>query len=592
MTSRFQGRLMSVNVGLPRDIPWRGRIIHTGIFKEPVMGRRRVTRLNIEGDGQGDREGHGGEQRAVFVYQTDSYNYWADTLNRRDLVPGHFGENFTVSGLSDEEVCIGDRYQIGNALFEVSQPRVTCYRIGIRMDHPEMAALLTGSGRPGFYFRVLEEGEVEAGDEIELVAKGPQCMSVTEINALLYSSHHPKVELERALQIEALSPGWRWSFDALLKAQDAKQGGHGNAGLAPEAAASAAAPGFQAMQIARITQECEDVLSFELVPADGKKLTLPTPGQHVILQLRPASEGKPLFRSYSLSGHPSDSAYRISVKIEPHGAAGGYLSTDVRPGDRIDVSHPRGRFILQPGEEPIVLLSAGIGATPVLAMLHDLANNRSSRPVWWLHVARNRAFHAFGPEVRQLLSNLVHGRSWIWFSRPSAKDRLGTDFDARGRPSVDAFSTLGVPREADFYLCGPRGFIDDLTTSLASWGVASNCIHSELFASGPALTPGIVETTVRAPHQPEGPIGNGPTVSFVRSGLTVRWREDDQNLLDLAEACDVPVRWSCRTGVCHNCESGLISGSVTNRPEPLDPPADGNVLICCAKPNENVVIDL
>ena len=179
------GRLLSVNVGLPRDVTWQGRTVHTAIWKTPVEGRRMVRRLNIEGDGQGDLAGHGGERRAVFVYQMDSYRYWQNQLGRNDFAYGQFGENFTVDGLPDAEVCIGDRYRIGGALFEVTQPRVTCYRVGIRMNEPDMPALLVKHGRPGFYFRVLDEGEVEAGDEITRVACGPERMSVFEINALL-----------------------------------------------------------------------------------------------------------------------------------------------------------------------------------------------------------------------------------------------------------------------------------------------------------------------------------------------------------------------------------------------------------------------
>ena len=185
-------RLLSVNVGLPRDVAWAGKTVHTAVWKEPVRGRRMARRLNIDGDGQGDLAGHGGEHRAVFVYQIDSYRYWQSELRRNDFTHGQFGENFTVDGLSDQEVCIGDRYQVGSALFEVTQPRVTCYRIGIRMNEPQMAALLVARGRPGFYFRVLKEGEVEADDEIVQVAAGPERMTVFEVNALLYLSF-PKI---------------------------------------------------------------------------------------------------------------------------------------------------------------------------------------------------------------------------------------------------------------------------------------------------------------------------------------------------------------------------------------------------------------
>src|SRR5947199_9070130 len=200
-------RLLSVNVGLPRDIEWQGKTVHTAVWKTPVQGRRMVRRLNIDGDGQGDLAGHGGEHRAVFVYQIDSYHYWQSQLARNDFVYGQFGENFTVDGLSDQEVCIGDRYRIGGAIFEVTQPRVTCYRVGIRMDEPRMPALLVSHGRPGVYLRVLGEGEVEAGGQIVQVAAGPERMTVFEINATLYMHGHPRNELQRAQRIPAVSPG-------------------------------------------------------------------------------------------------------------------------------------------------------------------------------------------------------------------------------------------------------------------------------------------------------------------------------------------------------------------------------------------------
>src|SRR3982751_4002189 len=191
-------RLLSVNVGLPRDISWQGRIVHTAIWKDPLRGPCRVRRLNVDGDGQGDPAGHGGEQRAVFVYQIESYRFWQGQLGRGDFDYGQFGENFTVEGLADENVCIGDRYRIGHALFEVTQPRVTCYRVGIRMNEPRMAALLVTHDRPGFYFRVIEEGEVEAGDEIVPVSAGEQRMTVSQIDALLYLPGPARGDIERA----------------------------------------------------------------------------------------------------------------------------------------------------------------------------------------------------------------------------------------------------------------------------------------------------------------------------------------------------------------------------------------------------------
>jgi len=585
-------RLLSVNVGLPRDVAWKGRTVHTAIWKDPVAGRCRVGRLNLDGDGQADLSGHGGEQRAVFVYQIESYRHWQEQLKRSDFVHGQFGENFTIEGLPDDAVCIGDRYEIGSALFEVTQPRVTCYRVGIRTNEPRMPALLTSSGRPGFYFRVLQEGEVGAGDEIVKVGEAKERMTVAETNALLYSPNHPRDRLERALRIEALSPGWRSSFEALLQSQRTGAAS-GNAGLAPAGAAHPVAPGFRRLAVTAIDHESADVLSLTLQSADGRALQTALPGQYVVLRLQRNAGSTPLFRSYSLSGALSTDRYRISVKIEPDGAAGTYLRDHVRVGDALDVSAPRGSFILQSGERPVVLLSAGIGATPVLAMLHALSAARSTRQVLWLHAVRDRQHHPFGAEVRRLILTLTRGRSHVCYSRPGSRDRTGEDFDATGRLSALVFDEVGFPRDADAYLCGPTRFMADMKEVLATLGVPQDRIHVEIFNGSESMTPAVVGGTPRPPHLPKDAADSGPLVSFARSGITAHWKASAyESILELAEACDVPVRWSCRTGVCHNCETGLVSGAVVYGPEPLDKPADGNVLVCCSRPVRDIVIDL
>ena len=275
------GALLSVNVGKPKEVPWQGKTVFTGVFKHPVAGARRVRKLNVDGDGQGDLAGHGGEQRAVFVYQLDSYRYWERELGRDDFVYGQFGENFTIDGLSDNEVCIGDRYRIGSALFEVTQPRVTCYRVGIRMNDPRIPALLVSHHRPGFYFRVLEEGDVEAGDEILQVASGPERLTVAETDALLYLPGHPRQELLRALRVPALSPGWQASLRALL---DGEPGG-GNAGLTT-ASPPPAWPGFRRLTVTAIERESDAVISIQLDDPDGAPLPAARPGQYLTLRIQ------------------------------------------------------------------------------------------------------------------------------------------------------------------------------------------------------------------------------------------------------------------------------------------------------------------
>ena len=308
------GTLVSVNVGMPKNVPWQGKNVYTGVFKDPVSGHRRVGKLNIEGDGQGDRAGHGGEQRAVFVYQIDSYRYWERELGRNDFVYGQFGENFTVEGLGDDEVCIGDRYQIGTATFEVTQPRVTCYRVGIRMNDPRIPALLVSHHRPGFYFRVLEEGEVQAGDEIIKLASGPEQMPVAEADALLYLPGHPRQQLLRALRIPALSPGWQASFQALLE----EEPGSGNAGLAVTSPPPAW-PGFRQLTVTAITRESDSVISIRLEDRTGAALPAARPGQYLTVRVQPDKQQRSVLRNYSLSGPPDAGYYRIAVKRERRG---------------------------------------------------------------------------------------------------------------------------------------------------------------------------------------------------------------------------------------------------------------------------------
>jgi ferredoxin-NADP reductase/MOSC domain-containing protein YiiM len=581
------GKLLSVNVGMPKNVPWHGKNVYTGVFKDPVTGHRRVGKLNIEGDGQGDRAGHGGEQRAAFVYQIDSYRYWERELGRNDFVYGQFGENFTVEGLGDDEVCIGDRYQIGTATFEVTQPRVTCYRVGIRMDDPRIPALLVSHHRPGFYFRVLEEGEVEAGDEIIKLAAGPEQMPVAEADALLYLPGHPRQQLLRALRIPALSPGWQASFQALLE----EEPGSGNAGLAATSPPPAW-PGFRELIVTSITTESESVTSIRLDDPNGAPLPAARPGQYLTLRVQPDKQQRSVLRNYSLSGPPDAGYYRITVKREHDGVASGYLHTRLAVGDHLDIAAPRGTFILDGTPAPVLLISAGIGATPVLAMLQALAEEHSDREIWWLHGARNRREQSFAVEARSLLASLPNGRARVYYSRPDPDDVKGRDFDSTGRLTGSVLAELAPPRDAEGYLCGPTPFMDEISAGLAALGIEASRIHTEPFGPAPALTPGIAATPARTPHPPTGQPGNGPTIEFARSNLAIPWSGDYSSLLELAEACDVPVRWSCRTGVCHTCETTLIAGDLDYNPDPVEPPADGSALICCSQPHGDAVLDL
>jgi len=577
--------LLSVNVGMPKNVEWQGQTVYTGIWKQAVTGAAMVRRLNIDGDGQGDTNGHGGEQRAVMVYQIESYRHWEEHFGRNDFTYGQFGENLTVDGMADDEVCIGDRYRIGEAEFEVTQPRVTCYRVGLRMGEPDMPALLVSHHRPGFYMRVITEGHIQAGDRIVKSRSGPGELSVADTDALLYLPNRDTAKLHVALQIPALSPGWQGSFRDLLTAGDNAS----PAGAAPPLP-EPAWPGFRPLQVTRIVAESATVSSIYLAADDGSALPDSLGGQYVTLRIPGAGEPAPV-RSYSLSSAPGSATYRISVKHEPHGLASTYLTGTLKPGDTVAAAAPRGEFVLSDSADPVVFISAGIGITPVLSILHQLAAAGSDRDVWWIHGARGPREHPLAAEAHDLIAALPSAREFLFYSAATAAE-CERDHAMAGRLSADALAGLRLPAGAVAYVCGPESFMADMQTALGAVGIDSAQIHTELFGALAALNPGLVGHDRPAPHQPPGPAGTGPMVTFARSGISTPFRDDKRSVLELADACDVPTRWSCRTGVCHTCITPLLAGTVSYSPTPLDPPADGQTLICCAQPTADIVLDM
>ncbi len=347
--------LLSVNVGMPHNVPWQGKTVYTGVWKHPMAGPAMARRLNIDGDGQGDTNGHGGEQRAVLVYQIQSYQHWQQHFGRDDFGYGQFGENLTVDGLPDDEVCIGDRCRIGEAEFEVSQPRVTCYRV----------------------------------------------------------------------RIPALSPGWQESFRDLAAADAA------SIATAPPARTVPVWPGFRALRVTKVVPETTTVSSIYFTATDGNALPAARAGQYLTLRITGAGQPAPV-RSYSLSSPPGASSYRISVKQEPHGAASSYLTGRLEPGAILDAAAPRGDFVLDAGAGPVLLISAGIGVTPVLAMLHELAAARSERDIWSLHGARGPREHPLAAEAGALLASLPHACEHVFYSAATPRS-AGT-----ARPPPDA----------------------------------------------------------------------------------------------------------------------------------------------------------
>jgi ferredoxin-NADP reductase len=489
----------------------------------------------------------------------------------------------TVEGLPDNEVCIGDRFLIGTVILEVTQPRVTCYKVAFSIGVPEMPALLVSRKRPGFYCRVICEGDMEAGDEIVKLSGGTGGMTVVEVDGLLYSNAHPAERLRRVLEIDALSAGWRSSFQALYQA--AVLGTvSGNAGLAPPAMLSAW-QGFVPFTVAKIIDESEGVRSFQLSPADGRRLPGFVAGQHIVVKI-PVPGGTPLIRMYSLCGPVNEISYRIGVKAETNGVGSDYMH-HLRVGDRLEISAPRGVFGLAQNTRPLVLMGAGIGITPLLAMLYAVAAGGSHREVWWIYTTQDKGHYPFREEVRQISSRIANFRGQTSFTRPQAEDIPGQDFDASGRLTPEKLKQLHLPVDGDYYLCGPPAFMIGVSEALRSLGVPGSAIKQEAFGNLALAVDG-----KKPPHVPEGSPGEGPLVAFAKSGISFKWHPRFTSLLEAAEACDVPVNWSCRAGVCHRCETTIFSGEVTYISDPLDQPTGGNVLICCSIPRTDVQLDL
>jgi ferredoxin-NADP reductase/MOSC domain-containing protein YiiM/ferredoxin len=579
--------LVSVNVGMPKDVDWHGKTVHTGIWKHPVHGPRMVRRLNIDGDGQGDTAGHGGEQRVVPVYQLDSYAYWKSHLGRDDFVYGQFGENLTVDGLLDDEVCIGDRYRIGEAEFEVTQPRVTCYRVGIRLNQADMPNLLVGHHRPGFYLRVIAEGHIEAGDQIVKTATGRHHITIAATNALLYLPDRDLDLMRKALDIPALSPGWQGSFRDLVAAADSATDRPAPTAPPP---ATRGWPGFRPLRVARVVEESDTIASIYLAADDGQPLPAARGGQYLALRVPGVAQPAPV-RSYSLSSAPGAGTYRLSIKREDHGLVSNYLHTKLHVGAVLDAAAPRGAFVLNDSDSPVLLISAGVGVTPVLAMLHQLAAQHSQREVWWIHGSREPREHALAAEAHQLLTSLPHAHEHVYYSA-AAPPLVAAAHATSGRLSAEAITALDPPPDAHAYLCGPSGFMTDVQSALNAAGIDPRNIHIEIFGALSAINPGITNPSAVTPHLPPGQPGSGPTITFARSDLSVPFDTAVASVLEMAELCDVPTRWACRTGVCHTCATQLLSGEVTYSPEPLERPVAGEALICCSRPATDLVLDM
>jgi ferredoxin-NADP reductase len=363
---------------------------------------------------------------------------------------------------------------------------------------------------------------------------------------------------------------------------------------------------YRNYRVARVEPESTTITSFYLEPEDGGRIPCHEPGQFLPLELHRPGSGEPIRRTYTISTAPNGSHYRLSIKRElapepdlPPGLASNYFHDHIRVGSVLRAMSPRGKFTL--GDEsvrPLVMLSGGVGLTPMVSMLEQLVSNDDKcgclREIWFIHGARNGAEHAFAEHVRALADRCNLIRLHFQYSRPAPSDKLGRDYDGIGHVDIGLVKSLLPFDDYDFYLCGPPPFMRANYEGLKSLNVSDVRIHYEFFGEGASLCREAPSFEVAAPLD-----ANPVAVRFTRSGITTVWEPAKGTLLDLAESEGLTPAYSCRSGICQTCSTGIVSGTVDYLDPPMAPPKPGEALICCSYPRrgaegeeEAVLLDL
>jgi ferredoxin-NADP reductase/MOSC domain-containing protein YiiM len=582
-------KLISINVSMPKTVYHQGRLVNTGIFNEPVAGRVMVRKLNVDGDGQADLKVHGGVYKAVYIYDIENIRYWRKVLGRNDIGYGHFGENFTVEGMPDDRIHIGDVFRIGGVLLEATQPRVPCFKLEIKMDLPGFSQKFLASGRLGFYCRVIQEGEVEAGDSIERIQVGPEKITVQEFARLYYFDTRNLEKIRRILRIPSLPPGWSRAFGKLLDTAGKK----GKKRKTLERAWQ----GFRPFIVSQKVPESQSMTSFYLMPEDREPLPPYMPGQFLTFKLNIPGIRRSVIRTYTLSDCPCHTEYyRITVKREPQPedpeiiSVSNYFHDIIEPGTRLKVAASRGDFFLDPKEgTPVVLISGGVGMTPMISMINAVVDSGNKRPVWFVHGTRNGLHHAMGEHMRQIVAEHDNITVHIRYSRPRPEDIQGRDYDSIGHVTVHLLKELLPDNDMDFYLCGPLPFMHSLIKGLWEWDVPEHRIRFEVFGPDALMLEGARPKRRQKKKAVEEESYN---IVFSQSQITAQWDPESENLLNFAEEQGVFPDFSCRAGICQTCGYQLLEGQVDYNFDPLAPPYPGQVLLCCTRPKSDLVIDV
>ena len=334
--------------------------------------------------------------------------------------------------------------------------------------------------------------------------------------------------------------------------------------------------------IDKIVVESSTIKSFYLKPDDGSEPKRYLPGQFVSVKIKPAKSEETIVRNYTLSDSPYKEYFRLTIKREEKGIVSRYFHDEIELGDKIEVSHPAGQFYLKNNDaKPVVFLSGGVGITPMLSMLEEIVATKSSREVFFLHSSLNKSVQPMLSRLKEICKMHENFYLSIFHTEPTLDEIQGIDYDFKGFITQIDLETWLPRTDLDYYLCGPEGFMRTMFGYLLNLGVSEDRIYYEFFGESKKLGAKTLNFTEGAYR-----------VKFAKSNIEIDWSEDNYSILELAENSGLKPDFGCRMGACETCELNLLSGSVEYDPEPNFEVSEGKVLICCAKPQTDIEVDL
>lgn len=565
---------------MPAYIDIRGKRVLTSIVRE------RSKHPLVLNDGGFERNQTAVHTEHVLGFSKQHYDYWSDRFEApRNSWPLTFwGENIVFDHLDEEKIQIGSTLRIGpTAILQVTSPRNPCFKLSWRLGQPDsVLAEILDSGRTGCYLRVLQTGNIFDGDAVTLCAPVRPAPTVADVARLLSSRGvASQIRLQEALAAEGLGTQCAGMLrQRLTDLLDASRTGANRW------------EGWRAFTVAAAHDSAQGIRSFDLRPTDDAPLAGFRAGQHVQVRLN-GPRDRQFTRAWSLSRYDDQPEhYRLSIKRSGRAEASDWMHDGVAQGDLLELKAPAGSFhIDRSSNHPSILISAGIGITPLIAMLQAYALlGPQAPPLQWIHVSRDGLSCPHRDEIEALLHAMPNAHRHVRFTVPRDNDRYGVDYDAQGRLTLEALrEVIAVYRypifgrevelpgaAGEFYICGPESFERDVRAMLASLGAPPSAVHHESFGAPVA---GGSEATAMS-------------VQFARSAVTATWMPGT-SLLETAEQAGIDAASECRSGTCHRCVVAVLAGNVVYECKPAVPPEPRTALLCCSRPaGSGLTLDL